>query len=119
MFVGFQRAMAASNRRSCSNEPNIFCYICGAFTLSAQRKNITPFIKQAYQAYFKVPLGDQDKTWAPHKACSTCVETLRAWTQGKPKQMRFGIPMIWREQKNHVDDCYFCMVNVKGFNKKK
>ena len=26
--------------------------------------------------------------------------------------------MVWREPKNHVDDCYFCLVNVKGFNKK-
>ena len=26
--------------------------------------------------------------------------------------------MIWREQKNHVDDCYFCLVNVKGCSRK-
>ena len=26
--------------------------------------------------------------------------------------------MIWQEQKNHVDDCYFCLVNVKGYNKR-
>ncbi|CAK8684393.1 unnamed protein product [Clavelina lepadiformis] len=32
--------------------------------------------------------------------------------------MKFGIPMIWREQRNHVDDCYFCLVSVKGYNKK-
>ncbi|CAD6221956.1 GSCOCG00011665001-RA-CDS, partial [Cotesia congregata] len=24
--------------------------------------------------------------------------------------------MIWREQINHIDDCYFCCTNVKGFN---
>ena len=32
--------------------------------------------------------------------------------------MPFAIPMQWREQKNHYDDCYFCMVNVTGCNKK-
>jgi hypothetical protein len=32
--------------------------------------------------------------------------------------MPFAIPMHWREQKNHYDDCYFCMVNVTGYNKK-
>jgi hypothetical protein len=32
--------------------------------------------------------------------------------------MQFAIPMQWREQKNHYDDCYFCMVNVAGYNKK-
>ena len=26
--------------------------------------------------------------------------------------------MVWKEPKNHVDDCYFCLINVKGFNKK-
>ena len=26
--------------------------------------------------------------------------------------------MIWREPANHVDDCYFCIVNVAGFSSK-
>ena len=25
--------------------------------------------------------------------------------------------MVWRELKNHVDDCYFCMVNITGINR--
>ena len=33
--------------------------------------------------------------------------------------MKFGIPMIWREPKNHTDDCYFCAVNLRGINKNK
>jgi hypothetical protein len=32
--------------------------------------------------------------------------------------MPFAIPMQWREQNNHYDYCYFCMVNVTGYNKK-
>ena len=32
--------------------------------------------------------------------------------------MRFGFPMIWREPKNHHDDCYFCCVNVMGIESK-
>ena len=26
--------------------------------------------------------------------------------------------MVWREQANHVDDCYFCMTDVAGFSSK-
>ena len=27
--------------------------------------------------------------------------------------------MAWRESTNHVDDCYFCSIHVRGVNKKK
>lgn len=110
--------MASTSRRKCSNDPDIFCYICGSFTLKTQRRNITNFVKSVYLAYFKVPLGDQDKSWAPHKVCKTCVETLRSCSQGRNARLKFGVPMVWREPTNHSDDCYFCLVNVKGFNKK-
>ena len=74
--------------------------------------------KKFYLAYFGVPLGDQDKSWAPHQVCTTCVKTLRSWFQGKNAKLKFGVPMVWREPKNHVDNCYLCLVNVKEFNKK-
>ena len=94
-----------SKRRKCCNDPDIFCYICGCFTLPPQRCNINSFIKKIYLAYFGVLLGDQDKSWVPHQVCTTCVENLVCqWYE--------------ENQKNHVDDCYFCLVNVKGFNKK-
>ncbi|KAI6650030.1 hypothetical protein LOD99_6245 [Oopsacas minuta] len=80
-------------------------------------QNITYFVDRAYHAYFKVKLGDQDKSWAPHKVCKSCVELLRSWSKGKEKHLPFGIPMIWIESKNHFDDCYFCMVNVMGCKK--
>ena len=118
-----------SKRRKCCNDPDIFCYICGCFTLPPQRRNINSFINKIYLAYFGVLLSDQNKSWAPHQVCTTCVETLRSWyqgkkgknkgkNQGKNAKLKFGVPMVWREPKNHVDDCYFCLVNVKGFNKK-
>ena len=66
-------------------------------------------------------LGDQDKSWAPHKMCKHCTETLCFWTQGKVSSMRFGVPMVWREPKNHHhhDDCYFCTVDMSGWNQRK
>jgi hypothetical protein len=73
-----------------------------------------------HYAYFGVKLGDQDKSWAPHKVrvCYVCVEDMRKWSKGKEKTFRFGVSVIWREPKNHSDDCYFCCYDVKGYNSK-
>ena len=32
--------------------------------------------------------------------------------------MLFGVPMIWREQRDHVSDCYCCMTKITGFSRK-
>jgi len=104
--------------RECRNSPDIFCYICGTFATTDQRLPITTFVKHSYHAYFGCKLGDQDKTWAPHIVCKRCVEDLRHWSKGEGKCTPFGVPMIWREQTDHVTDCYFCITNVQGFSKK-
>ena len=31
---------------------------------------------EAYHAYFGMPIGDQDKHWAPHVICEYCHRTL-------------------------------------------
>ena len=51
----------------------------------------------------------------PTKRCRT---SLLFWLDGKRKQMLFAVPMVWREQSDHVTDCYFCMTNIKGFSRK-
>ena len=104
--------------RGCVNSPNCFCYICGEFVVKKDRRNITVFVRKVYHAYFGVRLGDINKAWAPQVTCVVCVEDLRRWAAGKKKSLRFGIPMVWREQQNHTDDCYFCSCKVTGFNKK-
>ena len=40
------------------------------------------------------------------------------WTKGKRKGLRFDVSMVWRERKEHLTDCYFCLVNTKGIGKK-
>ena len=107
-----------TSRRKCLNHPDKFCYICGEFCTSENRKSVTDFVQQAYLAYFDCRLGDQDKEWAPHIVCKCCTEHLREWTKGKRKGLSFGVPMIWREPQNHFDDCYFCAINLKGINRK-
>ena len=108
----------ASSRRSCKNKPDIFCYICGEYTIVPNRNPVTSFVKRAYHAYFGIKLGDQDKAWAPHMVCKACTEYLRQWSKGKKSCLKFGIPMVWREPTNHVTDCYFCAIDVTGINRK-
>jgi hypothetical protein len=80
------------------------------------QRNIRGSNGKVYYAYFGVKLGGQYKSWAPHKVCYICVEDLRKWSKGKNKAFRFGVPMIWKEPKNHSDDCCFCCCDVKGYN---
>ena len=104
--------------RGCINSPDCFCYICGYYTIKKRQRNISDFVEKVYFAYFGIKLGNQDKSCAPHKFCSICVEELRQWFQGKKLSLRYGIPIFWREPENHSDDCYFCSCNVQGFNLK-
>ena len=112
------RLKMSSMKRKYSNNPDVFCYIYGSFTPTAQRQSINDFVWRAYFADFKIVLRDQDKALVPNKVCTSCVETLRSWSHGKDKHLPFGISKIWREQVDHVADRYLWMANVKGFNKK-
>uniref|UniRef100_UPI00358E4839 uncharacterized protein n=1 Tax=Myxine glutinosa TaxID=7769 RepID=UPI00358E4839 len=100
--------------RMCKNDPKKFCYICGKVTMPDRQSNITRFVRKSYHAYFGMKLGDQDKAFAPHMCCKTCVESLRRWSHKKIECLPFGIPMVWREERDHTNDCYFCMTNLQG-----
>jgi hypothetical protein len=45
------------------------------------QRNFTGFIRKVYCTYFGVKLGDQDKSWPPHKLCYVCVHDLRKWSK--------------------------------------
>ncbi|KAK2578077.1 hypothetical protein KPH14_001025 [Odynerus spinipes] len=102
----------------CINEPNLFCFVCGEVTTKSTRRNITALLKEAYKEYFEIELGDQDKDWAPHVCCTKCFITLLRYKKNKKYKMPFNVPMVWREPSDHATDCYFCMTNITGFNKK-
>jgi len=105
--------------RKCSNDPDSFCYICGRFTFAKNRIEIDDNVKGFYRNYFNIPISNQDKSWAPHMACKSCVESLRRWNNAKSNvtPMPFKTPMIWREAVSH-DECYFCSTKTFGFNAK-
>nr|CAH7753306.1 unnamed protein product [Callosobruchus chinensis] len=101
--------------RECKNHPDSFCCVCGEFTLKTQRKPLSPLLKTAYKFYFDCQVGDQDKTWAPSVCCTTCYSSLIKWLKGTRKSMPFAVPMVWREPRCHLTDCYFCMTSTVGF----
>ena len=79
----------STKQKQCRNNSDVFCYICGEYMMAKYRFNVRDFTKRTYEAYFGMKLGDQDKSWAPHKVCKHCTETLRFWIQGKIISMRF------------------------------
>ena len=88
------------------------------YTTSDQRKNMTKRLRVAYKHYFGCEIGDQTKSWARHPCCTVCYSGLTQWLNGKLNRMPFAVPMIWREQKDHLSDCYFCITNISGYCKK-
>ena len=100
--------------RGCKYSADSFCYVCGEFFAKRAKKHcLSNCIRaaEAYLHYFGMPVGDQDKRWAPHVICDYCRHTLEGWLRGGKRAMRFAISRIWREPSNHYTDCYFCMVD--------
>ena len=67
---------------------------------------------QAYELFFGVKTGDQDNSWIPHIVCGTCWLNLEGG-------MEMTVLQIWKEPQNHVNDCFFWMVEFLSFEKKK
>ncbi|XP_068201934.1 uncharacterized protein [Palaemon carinicauda] len=108
--------------RGCKNSPDTFSYVCGYYI--GKKQVLHKIVKGAklwiaYRLYFGMPMGDQDKPWAPHVICGSCRSTLEGWLRGTGRAMPFAIPRVWREPKNHHDDCFFCTVDVTKYRKVK
>ena len=105
-----------SAKTKCSNSPDVFCYVCGEFILAKDRRKITEKAEKSYLRYFGVKT--MDKPWTPHVICKACQVKFIRWEGGAPSPFKFGVPMIWREPENCINDCYFCMVKTVGFHAK-
>jgi hypothetical protein len=64
-FIGcfYVRKNMSSSRKFCVNDPNNFCYICGKYCQQLQRRNITDFVKQAYEEYFFQIYNRLNQSW--------------------------------------------------------
>lgn len=98
---------------------NLFCYICGKFTIMPSRRKITDDISILYEQYFNLPVI-RDKPWVPSVCCSSCLNRLQRWGNGNSECMPFGIPMLWYDPGNHdADNCYVCVNNANGLNRRR
>ena len=68
-------------RRSCKNNPDRFCCICGQLTLLKYLRNLTDKIKRLYYAYCGCAVGDQD--WSPFIFILGNAETSSWWKSKK------------------------------------
>ncbi|XP_045133075.1 uncharacterized protein LOC123517160 [Portunus trituberculatus] len=105
--------------RGCRNSSDSFCYVCGFYV---GPKHVSHKIVKgakywiAYRLYFGMSMGDQDKPWVPHVICGSCWSNLDAWLRSARKSMPFAVPRVWREPKNHDDDC---MIDISKYRKVK
>ena len=109
-------------KRPCKISSDCFCYVCGYYISPEQKKHkVVPETKFfiAFETYFDMKMGDQDKSSASHFFCGSCRSILEGWMRGSCKCMPFAIPRIWRETTNHHDDCHFCMVDISKYKKTK
>ena len=84
-------------RRRCLNNPDVFCYICDAYMTKKQRFNVCDFTKRANQAFFGMKLGNQNKSWAPHKVCKYCTEALcfvSRKSEGNDVRSAYGVERV-------------------------
>ncbi|EFN85777.1 hypothetical protein EAI_07695, partial [Harpegnathos saltator] len=77
---------------------------------------ITQNIKTCYFEYFNIEIKNLDKPWVAHIICTTYYQGSRYWLKGKRSDMRFGIPMIWREPTDYITSCYFCSYQITSYN---
>ena len=53
----------SSKRRCCRNDADVLCYICGEYVKQEHYRNVRDLTKRAYEDYFGIKFGDQDKAW--------------------------------------------------------
>ena len=82
--------------RGCKYSADSFCYVCGEIFPKRSKKHcLSNCIRaaEAYLYYFEMPVGDQDKRWAPHVICDYCRRTLEGWLRGEKRAMRLLFPV--------------------------
>lgn len=102
---------------ACKRKMDMFCYVCGRFTIIKSRKGISAQLEQIYRQYYRMAVI-RDVWWAPQFMCSSCYGWLYNWRRQKIDSMPFGVPMIWsKPDGHHADNCYACANDTYGLNR--
>lgn len=93
----------------CPGNYNLYCHICGKFTIPASRLFFSGTCAKRYEQYFGMSVIRNVK-WAPSIVCRTCYNQLSEWENGTRIQLPFGIPMIWCDpgSPHNAANCYVC-----------
>ena len=76
-------------------------------------------MREKYEIYFQINSRNRKKYWIPNSCCSTCAISLRLVYRGDFNHLfRFTWSSSWRGLQNYIDDCYFCLTDVKGYSSK-
>ena len=112
-FTSYQTTVAAFIMpRNCLNQSDSFCCVCGEVTFKFQRKTFIPLIKKCYDLYFGCNLGDEEKFWALHICCATCVRIPNGWKNGS-RHIPVAVPLVSGQPKDLSSDCYFCLTDIR------
>ena len=74
-------------------------------------------IRESYEIYFQIKPENGEKYWISNSCCSTCAISSRSvYREDFDRLFRVTSLTSWREPQNHIDHCYFCLADVKGYS---
>ena len=78
----------------CKKNTNRLCYILCGHLVFRYCQAITDMVKETYEGYFGLRLKHQNKSFAPHVGCKTCVKTeLGSATLKRSGRYRYMLQM--------------------------
>lgn len=99
------------------DKKDLFCFICGKFTIKRNRRARTDKFVELYRAYYQIEWSD-DKPYFPAFGCSTCYTGLIRWSKKEQLKLKYKAPAMWfnpSDEHNELE-CYYCINFSLGFN---
>lgn len=82
-----------------------FCYICAYFKTVAQYRTINTLLRTIFTVNLEIRINPG---------------FLLQWTNCNglmaKSSLQLCCPVIWRASQSYIDDCYFCLLNITGYN---